>query len=310
MSGEKNPQVAVDIGLSAKASLEAKVSTEIPAQSTGRLLDALTDIIRPFSERRGLKADQIRLQREEVAIEIARRAHHRLEIENQLINPLPNKFLVPFLEKASLEELDSVLVDRWADLLASCSADPASAHPIFVKILSEMTGNDAFLLSEIAFNCIDKQVAWNSEFIYGHDDWSLRHDLAEWFKDNEQDIGAEYDENNLPNVDIIYDHIMDIFGAPGVSLMDVTVTEIESYQFWSFNLRDKDLPPAAYHVDDKIDILCALQVIAKHDIHISNARFEVDVFFVCMTSLGVKFLSKCDHEWEQKLQSPAAPQSG
>jgi len=188
VSGENDPKVAVDIGLSAKASLEAKVSTEIPAQSTGRLLDALTDIIRPFSERRGLKADQIRLQREEVAIEIARRAHHRMEIENQPTNTLPNKFLVPFLEKASLEELDSVLVDRWADLLASCSADPASAHPMFVKILSEMTGNDAFLLRNIAFNFIDK-VTCDFEFIHWHEDWSVRHELAEWFKDNEQEIG-------------------------------------------------------------------------------------------------------------------------
>jgi len=309
VSGENDPKVAVDIGLSAKASLEVKVSTEIPAQSTGRLLDALTDIIRPFSERRGLKADQIRLQREEVAIEIARRAHHRMEIENQPTNTLPNKFLVPFLEKASLEELDSVLVDRWADLWASCSAYPASAHPMFVKILSEMTGNDAFLLRNIAFNFIDK-VTCDFEFIHWHEDWSVRHELAEWFKDNEQEIGAEYDENNLPNVDIIYPHIMDIFGAPGVSLMEITVTEIESNQFWSFYLLDKDLPPAAYHVDDKIDILCALQVIAKHDIHISNARFEVDLFYVCMTSLGVEFLRKCDHEWEEKVRSPAAPQSG
>ena len=62
MSGSNDPKVAVDIGLSAKASLEAKVSTEIPAQSSGRLLDAITDIFRPYSERRGLKADQIRLQ--------------------------------------------------------------------------------------------------------------------------------------------------------------------------------------------------------------------------------------------------------
>jgi hypothetical protein len=36
-------------------------------------VDALTDIIRPFSERRGLKGDQIRLQREEVLVEVARK---------------------------------------------------------------------------------------------------------------------------------------------------------------------------------------------------------------------------------------------
>ena len=164
MSGKKDPEVTINIGLGAKASLEAKVSTEIPAQSSGRLLDALTDIIRPFSERRGLKADQIRLQREEVLVEVAQKARRRMEIENQPISPLPNKFLVPFLEKASLEELDSVLIDRWADLLASCSADPASAHPRFVQILSEMTGNDALLLHDIAFNSMDEVMHPNVAF--------------------------------------------------------------------------------------------------------------------------------------------------
>ena len=217
VSGEKDPKVTVDIGLGAKASLE--VSTEIPAQSTGRLLDALTDIIRPFSERRGLKANQIRLQREEVAIEIARRARHRLEIEHQPINPLPNKFLVSFLERASLEELDSVLIDRWADLLASCSADPTSAHPIFVSILSTMTGKDALLLRAIAFNGMDEEKSPNTALLgWDYDPRNARHELAEWLKDNEQTIGVEYDEENAPNVDNIYAHIIDTFGHPGVSL--------------------------------------------------------------------------------------------
>jgi hypothetical protein len=75
----KNPKkedssVAIDLGISARASVEARVSTEIPAQSTGRLVDAITDIFRPFSKRQGLKADQIRLQREDVLIEIAKKA--------------------------------------------------------------------------------------------------------------------------------------------------------------------------------------------------------------------------------------------
>jgi len=109
-------KVELDVGLSARASLEAKISTEIPSQSTGRLVDAVTDVFRPFAERRGLKADPIRLQREDVLIEIAKKAYNRLEIENAVPSPIPTKFLVPFLEKASLEDGDSYLIDRWADL--------------------------------------------------------------------------------------------------------------------------------------------------------------------------------------------------
>src|SRR6516165_972144 len=132
MSGkESGSKVDVDLGLSARVSLEAKVSTEIPAQSTGRLVDAITDWFRPFTERRGFKADLIRLQREDVLIEIAKKAHRRLEIENAVPSPVPNKFLIPFLEKASLENQDGFLIDRWADLLASSSMHPESAHPRF-----------------------------------------------------------------------------------------------------------------------------------------------------------------------------------
>jgi hypothetical protein len=57
MSADENgSRVDLEVGLSARASLEAKVSTEIPAQSTGRLVDAITDWFRPFTESRGLKA--------------------------------------------------------------------------------------------------------------------------------------------------------------------------------------------------------------------------------------------------------------
>ena len=165
-----------------------------------------------------------------------------------------------------------------------------------------MTGKDALLLRAIAFNGMDEEKSPNTALLgWDYDPRNARHELAEWLKDNEQTIGVEYDEENAPNVDNIYAHIIDTFGHPGVSLIDITITEINSNKYWSFYLLDKDLPPAAYHVDKEIDILCALQFLAKHDIHISNTRFEVDVFYVRMTSLGREFLTKCDYEWKQKL---------
>ena len=71
--------VRVDIGARVEAKLELK--GEIPSAPLGRAVDALVDIIRPFSESRGLKADLLRLQREDVAIEIARRGVERVKLE-------------------------------------------------------------------------------------------------------------------------------------------------------------------------------------------------------------------------------------
>src|SRR5207237_6246524 len=183
---------------------------------------------------------------------------------------------------------------------------------MFVNILSAMTEDEASLLRKIAFNCIDRKICPDEVVFWDFPDGFFPryfpHELAKWFKENERKIGAEYHENNLPNVDLIYDDIINAFGCPGVSLIHIMVTEIESNRGWDFSLLDKDLPPAAYKVGDQIDILCALQVLAKHNIQISNARFEVDLDYVCMTSLGFDFLQKCDHEWAHKLRSRDTPQ--
>ncbi len=138
-------KIRVDIGVSARAELKA----EIPARSMGRFVDALTDAIRPFTEARGLRADQVRLQREEVLIKIAKLAQERISFEDSVPKSVPNKFLVPFLEKASLEDDQSELVERWANLLATASSGTASDYNWCISILSDMTPGDASLLDSM-----------------------------------------------------------------------------------------------------------------------------------------------------------------
>jgi hypothetical protein len=298
VSGEKDAKVTLDFGLGAKASLEAKVSTEIPAQSSGRFLDALTDIIRPFSERRGLKADQIRLQREEVLIKVARKARRRMEIENQPIRPPPNKFLVPFLEKASLEEVDSVLIDRWADLLAICSADPPSAHPRFVQILSEMVGNDIQLLHSIAFNCIDDGSNRFLDCYWRFDSVYLRDKIEEFFRKLE----TSQNQNDL--IDRIYDHTIKLFEYPGVSLLEVEVITRSEHWGLDRNMMERK-PPAELKHSSILDILYSLQVLKECNLTSRVRDLEFNVQYVCITSLGVEFMTKCDRELRDKLGASA-----
>jgi hypothetical protein len=111
---------SLNVDLAARADAKLNIHAKVPEKSTGRLLDALTDIIRPFSEARGLRGDQIKLQRESVAIEIAKRARARLAVERAKIEPVSGKILVPLIEAASNEEPDdSYMMDKWANLLAS-----------------------------------------------------------------------------------------------------------------------------------------------------------------------------------------------
>jgi Abortive infection alpha len=142
--------LSADIGIGLKASLEIKA--EVPKEDTGRLVTALTDIIRPFTETRGLRADQIRLQREDVLLEIAKKARTRAALENIELHPVPTKMLVPFLEKASLEDLDGEMQEHWAALLLSASKEYQATHLTFIDIMSRMSSSELKLLEEICFS--------------------------------------------------------------------------------------------------------------------------------------------------------------
>src|SRR5262249_55662473 len=113
MSKTSRPPISIDLG--AKAEAKFQVEARVPTTSVGRFVDSITDMFRPFSEARGLRADQIRLQRAEVALEIARLARRKIEIAKGRIGSVPNKLLIPLIEKASNEDPgDAAMIERWA----------------------------------------------------------------------------------------------------------------------------------------------------------------------------------------------------
>ena len=149
MAGPDESNLPVKVELGAKASLEIK--GEVPKESMGRIVDALTDAIRPWTEQRGLRADQIRLQREDVLLEIAQKARDRLALQRVEAKPLSTKLLIPFLEKASLEDKDVALRDAWASLLVSATKMEKARHLTFVDILSRISSEELRLLERVCF---------------------------------------------------------------------------------------------------------------------------------------------------------------
>lgn len=129
--------------------IDVGVKAEVPSQSAGRTIDALTDLIRPISEWTGLRGDRLRLQRQETLLEIAKRTHEIRAIENAPLEPVSTKFLVPFLEIASREEPDDELIEWWAKLLASASTATDNQQPVFTTILGSMTTSQAQLASKL-----------------------------------------------------------------------------------------------------------------------------------------------------------------
>lgn len=144
---EKDENNERKLGLSARANLDVK--TEIPAEVSGNLINALTDLIRPISEWTGFKGDQIRLQRLDTLIQIAHKANEIKRIENTPLVPVSTKFLVPFLEQGSREDINSEMIDWWAKLLSSASTAEDNQQPIYTNILASLTARQVKLASRL-----------------------------------------------------------------------------------------------------------------------------------------------------------------
>ena len=105
-----------------------------------------------------------------------------------------------------------------------------------------------------------------------------------------------------------------MFSNLGVSLVNVLLHEFKSKDLFGPTLSDfvKNRPPAAkLNVSINLNILSSLEILSKGRLHIANDRFDVDIFYVSMTELGIELLMKCDREAKQKLHSrfPNRPQA-
>jgi hypothetical protein len=150
-----NIEASAKVGATAKYEVKKTVREVIPEDVTRAKAGAWLTIISPITQWAGLKADQLaykrellRIQQEETLAEIANRAKARITASGPG-KPVPLKFMVPFLEKASLEEPESELVDLWANLLVSAAEDYNPHFIHFANIMSQISGRQAQLFSDV-----------------------------------------------------------------------------------------------------------------------------------------------------------------
>jgi hypothetical protein len=292
VSDDDQLPVRVDVGLKAEAKLELK--GEVPSGSLGRLVDAVTDSIRPFTESRGLKADLLRLQREGVAMEITRRAQARLAVERAGAQAVPAKVLVPLLERGSCEDpSDDTMIDRWANLLAAASMK-LPVQPRFVGILGELAGSQAECLEEVAFGH-----ARDCEFPYVEfADAPLV--FAEEFANREmRDLVSAVGRDTEDYADI-GNALVDLFSGPGRLLSTVIVDLPKGI--------DEFTDEAAREVvEGDLAVLESLGLVRRvhlrHDWMKRSKRFATFVvYYYHLTSLGGAFCEVCCREKVHQLQ--------
>jgi hypothetical protein len=163
--------IDLGLGVSARVRYERKrVTSEIiPEDVTRARNSAWLTLISPVTEWAGLRGDRLRHQRELLRIQqettLTRIARLAVEKHGPLKSPdkpLPNKFIVPFLEKASLEEPDSPLITLWANLLVSASTNYKSAHLHFLDIIHRMSPEQARILQRMVDRADDEDTFLNN----------------------------------------------------------------------------------------------------------------------------------------------------
>jgi hypothetical protein len=271
------PDMPVKIEVGAKANLEVK--TEVPSATAGRFVDAITDIIRPWSEIRGLRADLIRVHREEVGLEIARRAAARIKLETSGLRPIPLKILVPLLEKGSQEEADDdFMIDMWANLLAS-AASSTEVQPRFVGIIGELNGHQARLLQFIA-----RKKGEHVEDYY-------QEKVLRWLTD---------ELANQPGPEELGDKIDELFNAGGVhlALCFVFAPGLErGFRTWSSEIDGR----TEREVEIDLEVLASLGLVQHASIYrdVGEGQIEdVSISYYYVTSFAQDFLDVVTQEAE------------
>lgn len=284
------------------------INADIPKKSAGKLtesvargLDAFVDMFRPFSEARGLKADNIRLQREEVAIEIAKRAKAKLAMEKAPIKPIPPKILVPLIESSSIEDIeDQTMIEMWAELLASASKNAIS--PRFISILKEMNGEQAELLKTIA---VSYWMRWEQPVnkldgtVFDFNTSVLKKTIRPVF---EQAYIAGW------NGATILSQVTELLCAPGCALIDVHVSESGESEDDTLHIFTYRSVVDANKHGVNLSVLVSLGLLTYvHETFEDERGRPITIVLYYITSLGVALLELCWPELFRKDYKPDHP---
>jgi len=243
-----------------------------------------------------LKADQIRLQREDVLLQIASKAQHRLALEGQQSKPVPLKFLANFMEKASQEDItNEVLVETWANLLASASVDRRENHLIFLDILSRLDSKHVELLNFICFDP-DRPLHY-SDAPYDIRETSCLYNLKFKLKDIEDkkasgEILQHSDLESLIGVGV------DFFNFPGAKISNIEMYSDEAADgsYYKPELEDKiildEFPESIIFALKSVGLIDVIS-IDMDNLHSDTLEFGFFLHAAVVTHLGAEMYATC-----------------
>jgi hypothetical protein len=250
---------------------------KVGERSIEKLVDAATDAFSPATETLGLLGDAVRLARVEIAAHITRRAKKIADANGFRLTAPPLKFLVPYYEKASIEDgADESLVDMWANLLVSAGTSYDARYLRYTSILSEMSALQARILDGIARN-FDGVIGENC-------------DPDSVFSITKSDVEGRLKAIEDNSTEAVFSRVIERVAMPGISIVTIAAHNISTQEIYEW---DKD-PVYKYFNSIEFEILRSTGLLDRIRTDVVFAKnFGLDTVLYHFTEMGFDFWSAC-----------------
>lgn len=176
------------------------ISISVSEKSTEKIVDVLIDTFRPVQHALGMVGDWTEsIRREKQAIRTLKASQRIAEEEHKTIEQPPPKFLIPFLNSASLEdESDEGLKEKWATLLVNAGSKPSGIAYFAKTTLATISSDEVNLLDTLVSN--SKALSFETYVDYSRDQVATRDKLIEEI----QDISRRSNAGEFKSQAVIY----------------------------------------------------------------------------------------------------------
>jgi hypothetical protein len=293
-TASKEPAVKAHATAKVAATYEVqkKVTQHIPDDVTRARTGAWLTLISPITQWAGLRGDQLahkrellRIQQEEALAEIACRAAPRIAKLRRPIAPVPLKFLVPFLEKASLEEPDSPLIDMWSNLLVRSAENYDPHYVYFANLISQFSSKQASIFAEVVGpEGSDAVLAALERIMFGFIHDFIRDNVMTFYNDL---------KSKPETLDAMSEFIDEIPRWYGVEVEHIDLDDMSNDDNYI------GYRPSYSKYDDKDEtdfaILCGMRLLDHVDtgFFVLGERWKVKVLYYAVTPLGLAFAKAC-----------------
>jgi hypothetical protein len=114
---------------------------------------AITDFIKkiipePLKDLSAIISNEFRLLRLKNTLSVINRAKKAIDQSGLELREVPTRILISFFDNASIEDR-AQLQEKWANLLANLSTGQIDQHTVYIKLLSELSPDEARLLDHM-----------------------------------------------------------------------------------------------------------------------------------------------------------------